>query len=72
MFFTLFYAASTSFQSWRLNAIHQKISRVIEVQKNSVVFLKKSDGNSHGAIFSFQLVNIIFQEVNKERINKIA
>ncbi|KAL7018719.1 hypothetical protein ACKWTF_010880 [Chironomus riparius] len=49
MLLTVFYLTSTSFQSWRLRAIHQKISRAIDT-KNSVVFLKKSDGNSHGMV----------------------
>lgn len=47
MIFTFYYLAATSFQSWRLKAIHQKISRVLECN-NSIVFLKKSDGNNHG------------------------
>ncbi|XP_070491225.1 uncharacterized protein Hcs isoform X2 [Chironomus tepperi] len=44
MLLTVFYLTTTSFQSWRLRAIHQKISRAIDT-KNSVVFVKKSDGN---------------------------
>lgn len=47
MLLTVFYLTATSFQSWRLRAIHQKISRAIDT-KNSVVFVKKSDGNNEG------------------------
>ncbi|KAG5672282.1 hypothetical protein PVAND_002419 [Polypedilum vanderplanki] len=47
MIFTFYYLAATSFQSWRLRSIHQKIARVLD-NNNSIVFLKKSDENSHG------------------------
>lgn len=50
MLLTVYYLAATSFQSWRLRAIHQRIGRVLD-SKNSVVLLKKSDGNKQGQFF---------------------
>lgn len=38
---------ATGVQSWRLRNIYQKISHVINT-KNSLVFLKNSDGTSDG------------------------
>lgn len=56
---TIYYMVATGVQSWRLRTIYQKISHVINT-KNSLVFLKNSDGTSDGKncekIFNFRIV----------------
>lgn len=47
VFLTVQYLVSTSFQSWRLKSLHQKIARILD-SKNTVVFLKQSDGSKQG------------------------
>lgn len=47
VFLTVHYLVSTSFQSWRLKSIHQKVARILD-SKNTVVFLKQSDGSKQG------------------------
>lgn len=44
---TVYYMVATGVQAWRLRTIYKKISKVLE-GKNSVVFLKNSDGSSAG------------------------
>lgn len=44
---TVYYMVATSAQAWRLRGISQKIAKVLD-SKNSVVFLKNSDGSSDG------------------------
>jgi hypothetical protein len=46
---TVYYMVATGVQAWRLRGIVQKIARVID-NKNSVVFLKKSDGSTDGEV----------------------
>ena len=50
VFLTVYYAVATTVQSWRLNTMYQKIARILD-SKNSVVFLKNSDGSSDGEFF---------------------
>lgn len=57
---TVYYMVATGVQAWRLRTIYQKIAKVLE-SKNSVVFLKKSDGSTEGEISLICL--FIFQEV---------
>lgn len=48
MILTVFYMVATGFQSWRLRSMYQKISRILDGNKDSVVFYKSPnnvDGN---------------------------
>ncbi|CAO1422133.1 unnamed protein product [Diamesa hyperborea] len=45
MILTVFYMVATGFQSWRLRSIYQKISRILEGNKDSVIFFKSSSNN---------------------------
>lgn len=47
---TVYYMVATGVQSWRLRSMYKKIVRVLD-SKNSVVFLKNSDGSSDGEDF---------------------
>jgi hypothetical protein len=47
VFLTVYALVATGAQSWRLRTMYQKIARVLDA-KNSVVFLKNSDGSSDG------------------------
>jgi hypothetical protein len=50
VFLTVYYMVATGVQSWRLRSMYQKIARILD-NKNSVVFLKNSDGSSDGEFF---------------------
>jgi hypothetical protein len=52
---------ATGVQTWRLRTIYTKVAKIME-SKNSVVFLKNSDGSSEGE--KYLLINLlVFQEV---------
>jgi hypothetical protein len=45
--FTVCYMVATGVQTWRLRTIYTKVAKIME-SKNSVVFLKNSDGLIEG------------------------
>ncbi|CAO1443290.1 unnamed protein product [Diamesa serratosioi] len=52
MILTIFYMVATGFQSWRLRSMYQKISRILDGKKDSVVFFKSSNDVNAGSITS--------------------
>lgn len=48
---TAYYMVATGVQSWRLRSMYQKIAKILD-SKNSVVFLKNSDGSSDGELIN--------------------
>lgn len=65
---TVYYMVATGVQSWRLRTIYQKISHVINT-KNSLVFLKNSDGSSDGE--KYLTFELFFRMLNNNRFSKL-